>query len=74
MVLDAVDKLHPGVQDLAEALERHFRTDIQANLYASWHPTEAFGIHWDDHDTVVFQLEGAKPGTCCTCRAAGGTR
>ncbi|MFJ3861623.1 JmjC domain-containing protein [Streptomyces sp. NPDC090085] len=60
LVLDAVDKLHPGVQTLAEALERHFRTDVQANLYASWHPTEAFGIHWDDHDTVVFQLEGAK--------------
>ncbi|MFD5489511.1 cupin domain-containing protein [Streptomyces virginiae] len=60
LVLDAVDKLHPGVQDLAEALERHFRTDVQANLYASWHPTEAFGIHWDDHDTVIFQLEGAK--------------
>ncbi|MFD8023943.1 JmjC domain-containing protein [Streptomyces lavendulae] len=55
-----MDKLHPGVQDLAEALERHFRTDVQANLYASWHPTEAFGIHWDDHDTVIFQLEGAK--------------
>ncbi|WTB28153.1 hypothetical protein OG253_42255 (plasmid) [Streptomyces virginiae] len=60
LVLDAVDKLHPGVQDLSEALERHFRTDVQANLYASWHPTEAFGIHWDDHDTVIFQLEGAK--------------
>ncbi|WP_329202861.1 MULTISPECIES: JmjC domain-containing protein [unclassified Streptomyces] len=60
LVLDAVDKLHPGVQALAEALERHFRTDVQANLYASWHPTEAFGIHWDDHDTVIFQLEGAK--------------
>ncbi|MFE9468624.1 JmjC domain-containing protein [Streptomyces virginiae] len=29
-------------------------------MHASWHPTEAFGIHWDDHDTVVFQLEGAK--------------
>ncbi|WP_455753532.1 JmjC domain-containing protein [Streptomyces lavendulae] len=60
LVLDAVDKLHSSVQVLAEALERHFRTDVQANLYASWHPTETFGIHWDDHDTVIFQLEGAK--------------
>ncbi|MFK0238894.1 JmjC domain-containing protein [Streptomyces vinaceus] len=81
---------------------------MQANLYVFWHPTEAFGNHWDDHATVIFQLEGAKrwnlygatridplrlaskrprslrgrrwpkwscrPGTCCTCRGAGGTR
>ncbi|WP_051774843.1 JmjC domain-containing protein [Streptomyces sp. NRRL S-237] len=60
LVLDALDKLHPGVQALAEALERHFRTDVQANLYASWHPTEAFGIHWHVRDVVVVQLEGSK--------------
>ncbi|MFF7300569.1 JmjC domain-containing protein [Streptomyces sp. NPDC008265] len=48
------------MQALTEALGRHFRTDVQANLYASWHPPEAFRIRWDDHDTVIFQLEGAK--------------
>ncbi|MFD6970941.1 hypothetical protein [Streptomyces sp. NPDC059949] len=32
LVLDAVDKPYPGVQDLVEALEHHVRTDIQANL------------------------------------------
>lgn len=60
LVLDAVDALHPGVEDLATALERHFRTDVQVNLYASWTPKEGFGVHWDDHDVVVLQLEGAK--------------
>ncbi|MFD5736019.1 cupin domain-containing protein [Streptomyces sioyaensis] len=60
LVLDAVDALHPGVEDLATALERHFRTDVQVNLYASWTPKEGFGVHWDDHDVVVVQLEGAK--------------
>ncbi|WP_438486823.1 cupin domain-containing protein [Streptomyces sp. S186] len=60
LVLDAVDALHPGVEDLAAALERHFRTDVQVNLYASWTSKEGFGIHWDDHDVVVLQLEGAK--------------
>ncbi|MBP0932406.1 cupin-like domain-containing protein [Streptomyces sp. KCTC 0041BP] len=59
------DHVHPGVQALAEALERHFRTDVPANLYASWHPTEAFGTHWDDHDTVIVQLEGAKRWNLC---------
>ncbi|MGV4930014.1 cupin domain-containing protein [Streptomyces sp. BHT-5-2] len=60
LVLDAVDALHPGVEDLAAALERHFRTDVQVNLYASWTSKEGFGVHWDDHDVVVLQLEGAK--------------
>ncbi|MEI5135190.1 cupin domain-containing protein [Streptomyces libani] len=60
LVLDAVDALHPGVEDLATALERHFRTDVQVNLYASWTPKEGFGVHWDDHDVVVVQLEGTK--------------
>ncbi|MFJ5801226.1 site-specific integrase [Streptomyces decoyicus] len=31
LVLDAVDALHPGVENLATALERHFRTDVQLN-------------------------------------------
>ncbi|MFE0187304.1 cupin domain-containing protein [Streptomyces sp. NPDC058989] len=60
LVLDAVDSLHRGVEDLAEALERHFRTDVQVNLYASWTAKEGFGLHFDDHDVVVLQLEGAK--------------
>ncbi|MFC9686456.1 JmjC domain-containing protein [Streptomyces sp. NPDC056948] len=58
---DSVDELHPPIARLAEAIERHLRTRVQANLYASWTSTEGFGIHWDDHDTIVVQLDGAKP-------------
>ncbi|MEW1676013.1 cupin domain-containing protein [Streptomyces noursei] len=60
LVLDAVDALHRGVESLAEALERRLRTDVQVNLYASWTSKEGFGLHFDDHDVVVLQLEGAK--------------
>ena len=60
LVLDAADELHPGLQDLAEQLERWLRTGCQINLYASWTGTEGFGTHWDDHDVVVVQLDGAK--------------
>ncbi len=60
LVLDAVDGLHQGVECLAAALERQLRTDVQVNLYASWTPKEGFGLHFDDHDVVVLQLEGAK--------------
>lgn len=38
----------------------YLRTRVQTNLYASWTSTEGFGAHWDDHDTVIVQLDGAK--------------
>jgi len=60
LVLDAVDELHPGVGVLAGQLEEWLRTGVQTNLYASWTGTEGFGVHWDDHDVVVVQLDGAK--------------
>ncbi|MFH9353511.1 cupin domain-containing protein [Kitasatospora sp. NPDC017646] len=60
LVLDAVDELHPGIGALAGQLERWLRTGVQVNLYASWTSTEGFGVHWDDHDVVVVQLDGAK--------------
>ncbi|MGF1237126.1 cupin domain-containing protein [Streptomyces sp. 2-6] len=60
LVLDAIDELHPGVGHLARGLERHLRTGIQVNAYASWTPQEGFGVHWDDHDVLVLQLDGAK--------------
>lgn len=60
LVLDAVDELHPGVSQLARHLEHWLRTAIQVNLYASWTDTEGFGTHWDDHDVIVVQLDGAK--------------
>ncbi|MFH9090853.1 JmjC domain-containing protein [Streptomyces sp. NPDC017673] len=41
-------------------MERELRTRLQANLYASWTGTEGFGVHWDDHDTITVQLNGAK--------------
>ncbi|GHD16357.1 hypothetical protein GCM10010313_44550 [Streptomyces violarus] len=60
LVLDAVDELHPGAAQLAMQLERWLRTAVQINLYASWTSTEGFGVHWDDHDVVVIQLDGSK--------------
>ncbi|MFB7896062.1 cupin domain-containing protein [Streptomyces xiamenensis] len=60
LVIDAVDELHPPVRDLAQELERWLRTHVQVNLYASWTGREGFGVHWDDHDVIVVQLDGAK--------------
>jgi len=60
LVLDAVDELHGPVEELARDLESVFHAHVQVNMYASWTPREGFGTHWDDHDVVVLQLEGAK--------------
>ncbi|MFI5530351.1 cupin domain-containing protein [Kitasatospora sp. NPDC051853] len=60
LVLDAVDELHTGVGRLAKHLENWLRTAVQVNLYGSWTGTEGFGTHWDDHDVIVVQLDGAK--------------
>ncbi len=60
LVIDAVDELHPPIGRAAMELERWLRTGVQTNLYASWTAREGFGVHWDDHDVLVIQIDGAK--------------
>lgn len=60
LVIDAVDELHPPIGRAAMELEQWLRTGVQANLYASFTSREGFGVHWDDHDVVVMQIDGAK--------------
>ncbi|WP_433788718.1 cupin domain-containing protein [Actinoplanes sp. CA-252034] len=60
LVVDAVDRMHPGTGDTAAALERLTRCNVLTNLYASWTATQAFGLHFDDQDVLVVQLAGAK--------------
>ncbi|MGK5627162.1 cupin domain-containing protein [Streptomyces sp. URMC 123] len=60
LVIDQIDHLHEPIGDLAAGLESWLRSSVQVNAYASWTPTEGFGTHWDDHDVVVIQIEGAK--------------
>ncbi|MFD8024510.1 cupin domain-containing protein [Streptomyces lavendulae] len=60
LVVDSIDEIHAPVTAAAEGLERFLRTPVQANAYASWTAAEGFGTHWDDHDVVVCQVQGAK--------------
>ncbi|MET8170758.1 cupin domain-containing protein [Streptomyces sp. NPDC005329] len=50
----------PPLARLCEAIERELRAPVQANQYASWTSAEGLGVHWEDHDTVIVQLDGAK--------------
>ncbi|MFJ7275486.1 cupin domain-containing protein [Kitasatospora sp. NPDC098663] len=60
LVLDAIDEIHRPLRAAAVGLECFLGTPVQANAYASWTSVEGFGTHWDDHDVVVVQLDGAK--------------
>jgi len=60
LVVDAVDELYEPLTTLAASLERDLREHIQVNLYAGWHHSPGFNVHWDDHDVIVLQLAGRK--------------
>lgn len=63
LVLDSVSEVHEPLQDLCYSLERTVREAVSANAYASWAREEAFGLHWDNHDVLVLQLDGYKEWT-----------
>ncbi|OLT29248.1 cupin [Nocardiopsis sp. CNR-923] len=60
LVLDGVDRMHPPIAAAADDLMRLVRERVQANLYLIWGDSRGFDTHWDDHDTVIVQVEGAK--------------
>ncbi|WP_017597470.1 cupin domain-containing protein, partial [Nocardiopsis lucentensis] len=60
LVLDSVDRMHPPVAAAADDLMRLVRERVQANLYLIWGDSRGFDTHWDDHDTVIVQVEGTK--------------
>ncbi|MFL6375363.1 MAG: JmjC domain-containing protein [Pyrinomonadaceae bacterium] len=60
LVVDAVDELYEPLTVLAASLERELREKIQVNLYAGWHTSPGFDLHWDAHDVIVLQLAGRK--------------
>jgi hypothetical protein len=69
LVLDSVDRMHAPVGEAADDLMRLVRERAQANLYLIWGESRGFDTHWDDHDTMIVQVEGSKhwqvhgPGT-----------
>lgn len=60
LVLDGLDRMHPPVAAAADDLMRLVRERVQANMYLIWGESRGFDTHWDDHDTVIVQVEGAK--------------
>lgn len=60
MLADALEQLHEPVSDLCGALERVLRTAVQADLCASWSDQGLRLPAWNDHDTLLLQVEGIR--------------
>ncbi|MDG4800207.1 cupin domain-containing protein [Micromonospora sp. WMMD980] len=61
LAVDGAEELHAPLRELVAAVERSLRCLVQANLYVNLGGAEpGFHTHWDDHDVIVLQCEGAK--------------
>lgn len=60
VVVNNVDEMHPPVRDLARRAQWWIGEIVQANVYATFNPSQSFPSHWDDHDVIVLQLAGSK--------------
>jgi hypothetical protein len=59
-VLEAVNELSAGVAELTERLGCELGARSTANAYISFGDMSGFGVHNDDHDVLVVQIDGRK--------------
>jgi ribosomal protein L16 Arg81 hydroxylase len=61
LVIDAIEEAEAKLRRLTTDIERVLGSHAQANLYANVAGgSDAFGMHWDDHEVFVLQVEGEK--------------
>ncbi len=60
LVINRIDEFQTSIFDLCKDISQIFFVPIHANLYLSSGEKEGFGLHWDDHDVLVLQIEGTK--------------
>ena len=58
LVLNAIDTLTPGIQAVADVLERTLLGYSQLNLYCSFAGHKAFDSHFDTHEVFSLHTEG----------------
>ena len=59
-VFESVHEIFPAIENLTNALATKYYSRSSANAYISFGATSGFGVHNDDHDVLVFQIEGKK--------------
>ena len=60
IVLDGIHKYAPPIATLADAIERRIGHKVGVNCYITFGTTSAFNPHYDTHDVLAIQVQGAK--------------
>jgi ribosomal protein L16 Arg81 hydroxylase len=60
IVLVEIHKYAPPIATLADAIERRIGHKVGVNCYITFGTTSAFKPHYDTHDVLVVQIQGAK--------------
>ncbi len=60
IVCDSVHLWDPGLEVANRALQWWSLEPVVTNAYLTSQDSVGFGLHWDDHDVIVVQLEGQK--------------
>ncbi|MFL1463011.1 cupin domain-containing protein [Roseococcus sp. DSY-14] len=60
LVVSQFHETHPPLQRFCRGLEKLFLHAVQANIYLTPPGAQGFRTHYDTHDVLVLQLEGAK--------------
>jgi hypothetical protein len=58
LAIDGLELLHPPVGDLCASIETIVRTPVAAELYACCNEGAPRVPQWDDHETLLVQVEG----------------
>lgn len=59
-IINSADRYEPELAALCSDLTLATGAAINTNIYLSFGEAEGFGPHWDSHDTLIFQVHGAK--------------
>jgi hypothetical protein len=59
-IINGADQMSPTLGEVCLALGQVYGAPINTNIYISYGPSKGFGAHWDNHDTIIVPLRGAK--------------
>jgi len=60
IVINAAEKMIPGITKACSAIEREIRLLFQSNIYITPPNAQGFSMHYDDHDIFSLQIKGTK--------------
>lgn len=60
LAIDGMELLHEPVAHFSAMIEAVVRASVTAELYACWREGEPRSPKWDDHETMLLQIEGSK--------------